>query len=81
VTIDVDGLDPTVMPGVIGPEPGGLSYFHAIEIIDAVAERSRVVGFDIVEFVPERDVNALGALTAFRLTAHALGRIARQVLG
>ena len=80
VTIDVDGLDPTVMPGVIGPEPGGLSYFQAIEILDAVAERSRLVGFDIVEFVPERDVNALGALTAFRLTAHALGRIARQVL-
>ena len=79
VTIDVDGLDPTVMPGVIGPEPGGLSYFHVIELIDAVAERSRLVGFDIVEFVPERDVNALGALTAFRLTSHALGRIARQV--
>jgi agmatinase len=81
VTIDVDGLDPAVMPGVIGPEPGGLTYFQAIEIIDAVAERSRLVGFDVVEFVPERDVNALGALTAFRLTAHALGRIARQAVG
>ena len=78
VTIDVDGLDPAVMPGVIGPEPGGLSYFQAIEIIDAAAEVSRLVGFDVVEFVPERDVNGLGALTAFRLTAHAIGRIARQ---
>lgn len=78
VTIDVDGLDPAVMPGVIGPEPGGLTYFQAIEIIDAVADRSRLVGFDVVEFVPDRDVNGLGALTAFRLTAHAIGRIARQ---
>lgn len=78
VTIDVDGLDPTVMPGVIGPEPGGLTYFQVLEIIDAVAARSRLAGFDIVEFVPDRDVNALGALTAFRLTAHAMGRIARQ---
>ncbi|MCU1394276.1 MAG: arginase [Ilumatobacteraceae bacterium] len=75
VTIDVDGLDPTVMPGVIGPEPGGLSYYQAIDIIDMVARRARIAGFDIVEFVPERDVNGLGALTAHRLTAHAIGRI------
>jgi agmatinase len=75
VTIDVDGLDPTVMPGVIGPEPGGLSYFQAIDIIDMAAERGRIAGFDVVEFVPERDVNGLGALTAFRLTAHAIGRV------
>ncbi|MCU1399814.1 MAG: arginase [Acidimicrobiales bacterium] len=75
VTIDVDGLDPTVMPGVIGPEPGGLSYYQAIDVIDMAAERGRIAGFDVVEFVPERDVNGLGALTAFRLTAHAIGRI------
>ena len=75
VTIDVDGLDPTVMPGVFGPEPGGLSYYSAIDIIDMAADRGRIAGFDIVEFVPERDVNGLGALTAFRLSAHAIGRI------
>jgi agmatinase len=78
ITVDVDGLDPTVMPGVIGPEPGGLTYFQAIEIIDGVAERARIVGFDVVEFMPERDVNGLGALTTFRLTAHAIGRVSRQ---
>ncbi len=78
ITIDVDGLDPTTMPGVVGPEPGGLTYWQAVEIIDGIAERSRIVGFDIVEFVPELDVNGLGALTAFRLAAHAIGRIARQ---
>jgi agmatinase len=66
------------MPGVVGPEPGGLSYWQAIEVIDGIAERARIVGFDIVEFVPELDVNGIGALTAFRLTAHAIGRIARQ---
>jgi agmatinase len=78
VTIDVDGLDPAIVPGVIGPEPGGLTYFQAIELIDAVAARQRIAGFDLVEFVPERDVNELGALTAFRLIAHAIGRILRQ---
>ena len=78
ITVDVDGLDPSLVPGVIGPEPGGLTYFQAIEIIDGVAERATIAGFDVVEFVPERDVNGLGALTTFRLTAHAIGRIARQ---
>lgn len=78
ITVDVDGLDPTIVPGVIGPEPGGLTYFQAIEIIDGVADRARLIGFDVVEFVPERDVNGIGALTTFRLTAHAIGRISRQ---
>ena len=78
ITVDVDGLDPSLVPGVIGPEPGGLTYFQAIEIIDGVAERATIVGFDLVEFVPERDVNGIGALTSFRLAAHAIGRISRQ---
>ena len=78
ITIDVDGLDPSVVPGVIGPEPGGLSYTQAIDLIDAVAVRTRIAGFDVVEYVPERDVNNLGALTTFRLAAHALGRILEQ---
>jgi agmatinase len=78
ITVDVDGLDPAIVPGVIGPEPGGLTYFQAIDIIDGVADRARIVGFDAVELVPERDVNGIGALTTFRLTAHAIGRISRQ---
>lgn len=78
ITIDVDGLDPSLVPGVIGPEPGGLTYFQAIEVIDGCADRARIVGFDVVEFVPDRDVNGIGALTSFRLTAHAIGRISRQ---
>jgi agmatinase len=57
-----------------------LSYYDVVAIIDGAAARSRIVGFDAVEFMPERDVNGLGALTVFRLTAHALGRIARQRL-
>lgn len=78
ITVDVDGLDPSIVPGVIGPEPGGLTYFQAIEVIDGVAERARIAGFDLVEFVADRDVNGIGALTAFRLVAHAIGRISRQ---
>jgi agmatinase len=77
VTIDVDGLDPSIMPGVIGPEPGGLTYYQALDLIDGASARGHIVGFDVVEFVPERDPSGIGALTAYRLTAHALGRIMR----
>jgi agmatinase len=78
LTFDADGFDPTTMPAVIGPEPGGLSYFHGVELIDAAAQRGRIVGFDLVEFVPDNDINGLGALTAFRLTAHTIGRVLQQ---
>lgn len=81
ITVDVDGLDPAVVPGVIAPEPGGLTYFQVLSIIDGIAGRATIAGFDAVELVPDRDVNGLGALTTFRLAAHAIGRILRQRKG
>ncbi len=81
ITVDVDGLDPAVVPGVLAPEPGGLTYFQVMSIIDGVADRATIAGFDAVELVPDRDVNGLGALTTFRLAAHAMGRISRQRKG
>ena len=78
ITVDIDGLDPSIVPGVVGPEPGGLTYWQAVELIDGVAARATIAGFDLVEFVPERDINGMGALVCFRIVAHAIGRIARQ---
>jgi agmatinase len=78
ITVDADGLDPAVMPAVMAREPGGLTYFEAVEIIDGVADRATIVGFDIVEVVPDVDVSGIGALAAFRLAAQAIGRIAGQ---
>ena len=78
ITVDLDGLDPSIVPGVLAPEPGGLTYFEAIEIIDGVADRARIVGFDAVEFVPDRDVNGIGRGPRSVSPAHAMGRIARQ---
>jgi agmatinase len=78
VTIDVDGLDPSIMPGVIGPAPGGLLYWQAAGLLQGAAAKARIAGFDIVEFMPERDIGQQGALTAARLVANAIGLIARQ---
>ena len=79
VTLDCDGLDPTTMPGVIAPAPGGLSYWQAIGILRGVAAKARIAAFDIIEFMPERDLAGLGALTAARIIVNVLGLVARQV--
>jgi agmatinase len=80
VTLDCDGLDPTIMPAVIAPAPGGLSYWQAIGILRGIAARARIAAFDLVEFVPERDVAGLGALTAARIIVNVLGLLAPQPL-
>jgi agmatinase len=78
LTLDCDGLDPTIMPAVIGPAPGGIAYWQAVGLMRGVAKKARIAGFDIVEFMPERDQQQLGALTAARLVANAIGLISRQ---
>jgi agmatinase len=52
VTIDVDGMDPAIMPATGTPEPGGLSWPEITALIRAIAERRTVVGADIVELSP-----------------------------
>jgi agmatinase len=78
VTLDCDGLDPAVMPGVIASAPGGVTYWQAIGILHGIAAKARIAAFDLVEFVPERDVAGLGALTAARIIVNVLGLMARQ---
>ncbi len=78
VSIDCDGMDPAVMPGVIGRAPGGLSYWDVIGLLDGVAAKAGIAAVAVVEFMPERDVDGIGALTAGRIVASAMGLIARQ---
>ena len=52
VSIDVDGLDPAIMPATGTPEPGGLSWGEITGLLRAVAERRTVVAADIVELSP-----------------------------
>jgi agmatinase len=66
------------MPAVIGPAPGGLTYWQAIDLIEGVAKRARIASFDLVEFMPARDIGGLGALTAGRIIAHVIGLMARR---
>jgi len=58
VTIDTDGLDPSVIPSTGTPEPGGLSWYKLLEILRALAEKKEIVGFDLVEFSPIKGLHA-----------------------
>lgn len=81
VCLDCDALDPAIMPAVIGRTAGGLSYWQVVEIIAAVAAKARIAGFDMVEFMPARDIDGQGALVAAQLLAAVLGIVARQGQG
>jgi agmatinase len=78
ITLDCDGLDPGLMPGVAAPSPGGLTYTEVIDLIAGVGKRTRIAGFDLVELCPEADVGGLSALTAARLVVNAIGAVVRQ---
>ncbi len=52
VTIDVDVFDPSIMPAVGTPEPGGMLWQQVLDILKSVAHHNHIVGFDLMEFCP-----------------------------
>ncbi len=51
ITLDLDGLDPSVIPGTGTPEPGGLTYRQVVRLIAKVGQNKRVIGADINELM------------------------------
>lgn len=78
VCFDVDALDPSIVPGVIGRTPGGLSYYQGLDLIKGASAQGRIAAMDFVEYMPEVDVDGLGALVVSRLIASTMGVLARQ---
>lgn len=52
ISIDLDGLDPSIMPSVGTPEPGGLLWEEINELFTLVAKNKTIIGFDVVELCP-----------------------------
>ncbi|HYM80644.1 MAG TPA: agmatinase [Candidatus Limnocylindria bacterium] len=76
VTFDLDGLDPSILPATGTPEPGGLDWYEAVDLLLAVGARSRIVGFDVVELAPipgQVASDFLAARLTYRLIGIALG--------
>jgi agmatinase len=77
LTIDADGMDPTEMPAVYGPAPGGVTFVQMRKLIHGLVKKGRVVGMDIVEITPKLDVNRITAITAGRLVVNMIGAAVR----
>ncbi len=80
LSIDLDVLDPGVLPGVGTPEPGGLNYYQVLAILEVLGRRGRVVGLDLVELAPIPGQRT-SEFTAARLLYKALGYIYWQRRG
>jgi len=75
VSIDLDVLDSAVAPGHSLQEPGGLSYRQLRAILVEVAQRGRVIGFDVVELNPARDPSGATSRVATWIVTHFLSEI------
>jgi agmatinase len=80
VTIDCDGLDPSIAPGVAYPEPDGITFHEASTLVRGVARTGRVSGLLITEHVPSLDLRELTALTIVRLLMNFMGGAERARL-
>ena len=54
MTIDLDVFDPSIMPSTGTPEPGGLGWYQIMGLLKKVAMKKNVVGFDVVELMPNK---------------------------
>jgi agmatinase len=77
LTIDVDGLDPSVIPATGTPEPGGLAWAQALDLVTLVASESRLVALDCVELAPVPGL-AMAEFAAARLLYAALSAALRD---
>lgn len=73
VTFDMDVLDPAFAPGISHREPGGMSVREAIAHLHAI--EGEIVGADLVEFNPVRDVEGLTATVAAKMLKEILGKM------
>ena len=77
ITFDLDGLDPAYLPGTGTPEPGGLDWYEASDLIGAVAASKRIVGCDVVELAPLPG-NVASDFLAARMTYRMIGHMLKS---
>ncbi len=84
LTIDIDGLDPSIMPTTGTPEPGGLGWYETLKLIRKLAKKRRIVGMDLVEysFVENQDAPAfLCAKLVYKSLSYIFNNDSPKVVG
>lgn len=70
ISLDFDGLDPSVVPDVGTPEPGGIGYYQLLSLLRETFSNFEVVGMDAVELLP---ISSYGPFTAARIVHNCIG--------
>jgi agmatinase len=82
VTVDLDVLDPAIMPATGTPEPGGISWYEILSVLREVARMREVVGADLVELAPVAGLNGpnfLAARLALKLVTYVFEERIRSI--
>jgi agmatinase len=72
ITFDLDVLDPSIMPSIGTPEPGGLGYYQILKFLRKVFEKKNIIGFDVMELCPNKD-NIAPDFTAAKIIYKMIG--------
>jgi agmatinase len=73
LTIDLDGLDPSILPSTGTPEPGGLLWYQTLKFLKKLTDRKKLVGFDVVELCPspsEKSSDFVAAKLVYKILAY-----------
>jgi agmatinase len=73
LTIDADGIDPTIMPAVMAQTPGGLDWVQTRKLVHGLARKGQILGMDLVEIAPQYDVGNITMIHAERLICNFIG--------
>ena len=76
LSVDVDGFDPSVVPGTGTPEPGGLGWWDVLALARALASARRILAFDVVETLPSAG-QVVSEFAAARLIYKIMGYVVR----
>ncbi|MFH1619493.1 MAG: agmatinase [bacterium] len=77
LTIDVDGFDPSVIPGTGTPQPGGFSWHDGLKLFRAVCGKKKVVGVDVVETAPQKGTT-VSEFAAAKLVYRLMGYLSEK---
>ncbi|ACK71108.1 agmatinase [Gloeothece citriformis PCC 7424] len=77
ITIDVDGIDPALIPGVGTPEPGGMGWYETLNFLKRVCQTHQVIGCDVMELAPVAD-SVVSEFTTAKLIYKLIGYVANS---
>ena len=77
ISLDLDVLDPAFAPGVSHHEPGGMSVREVLRLIHSI--KNPIVGADVVEYNPLRDVNGMTAMVAAKFVKELAAQMIENV--